>query len=107
MNRWCSPEAHGGIQVVLALQRGAGFRVRYARLHAHRIAGFQVADILAHGDDHPGGFMAQHHGLVDDEGPDGAMLVIMNVTATDPDIPDGNAHVILAHALLERNIANR
>src|SRR5258707_5577315 len=86
MHRRRRPECHGRVKIVHALHGLATEMVRDARLHAHAITHFQVADFAADLDHGAAGFMSQYHGSPDHEVTDSSMLVIVNVAATYPDV---------------------
>ena len=56
-------------------------------------------------EDGAGGFVAQDHGLADDERPDRSVQVVMHIAAANPDRPNGDADVVRSQCLLNGEFA--
>ena len=107
MNGRRGPEAHCGIKIVVALAAGARGHVGNARLHADAIARRKVVHLVADSDDDAGSLVAEHHGRLDDEGADAAVLVIVHIAAADAHAADADADIAGSHVERKRDFAER
>ena len=105
VDRGGSPEPNLRIKVVVT---GFGFDTVgawYPRLHAYPGAHRQMSDPCANLGDHPGRFVTENHGLPDDEVPDSAIGVVVNIAGTNSHGFQRDADIILAELLGNLNIA--
>ncbi len=87
------PETHAWIEVIHAFARCPRRHVRHAGFHADAIAHLQVLHFVTDLDHGTGGFVTEHHRFIDDEWPDAAMLIIVNIAAANAHRVDANAHI--------------
>ena len=64
-----------------------------------------MADIGTDLDDRARSFVAENHRLLDHEGTDLAMGIVMDVGPADADRSDGHPHILRTHRPVQRKIA--
>lgn len=101
------PEPHRRIDVVDAQLGRARGRIGNAGLHADPVAGLQVRDLGADLDHGSRCLVPQDHRLLDHEGADLAVGIVMHVRPADADRMDRDAHVGGRQVLIQRDVAQR
>ena len=76
-------EAHVRAEVVVAREAGGAAAAGVAGLEGDAVAGLEGGDGVADGDDGAGGFVAEDHGVPDDEVADCAVDPVVHVGAAD------------------------
>ncbi|ETA87056.1 hypothetical protein A628_03005 [Salmonella enterica subsp. enterica serovar Cubana str. 76814] len=75
-------KAHGAAQILMAEKAHLALIAGAGRVHRNRLAHFQVAACW-HFADHANKLMANHHRMLEDRHPRAAMLIVVNIRATD------------------------
>lgn len=87
-------EPHLRAEVVVAAEAGGAAAAGVAGLEGDAVAGAEGGDGGADLDDGAGGLVAEDHGVLDDEVPDGAVLPVVHVGAADAGVVHGDEDVV-------------
>ena len=101
MDRRRRPKTHGGVHIVDAKPGRTAVGIGNARLHADAVALFQGRDLGAGLDHDTGSLVAEDHRVLDDERPDAAVGVVVNVRSTNADGVQLDAHIARAEVFLD------
>ena len=75
-------KAHGAAQILMAGKAHLALIAGAGRVHSNRLANFQLAACW-HFADHANKLMANHHRMLEDRHPRAAMLIVVDIRATD------------------------
>lgn len=87
---WGGGEAHVRAKVVVAAQARLAVAAGRSRLNGDAVAEFERLDLRTDSGNGAGGFVAEAHGGLEDEGADGAMLPVVNVRTADSGVFNGD-----------------
>lgn len=107
MDRRRGPEPYGRIDIVDAQLGRPGGEVRNAGFHADTVTLLQMPDLRADLQNDARGLVAQYHRLVDHEGPDLSMGIIVDIGAANADGADSDQHVGRRQIPPDRDVAQR
>lgn len=93
--RWRGSKGHIRAQVVLPSATIVASSARVSWLEGYPIADLEALYGRSDLEDGACGLVAEYHGLFDDKVPDGAVLPVVNIRATDACVVDGDQDIVL------------
>jgi len=92
--RGCSSEAHVDAEVVAAFSAAGAASAWDTWFHCYAVAGLDARDGAADFFYYAAGFVAQYHGVLDDEVADGAVGPVVYVAAADAGVFDVDEDIV-------------